>query len=227
MATRPRANRLGSFDRDFDVFIDESLGDKARQKILVDYARDAKDAADAQNRTILGRVPEHKTTVDGALGAPIEAVKPEGTIFIEYQLIESALVEIAAMLAKHSPVKTGRFRASHVMFADGVEADPASPPPAKEYAFINVQPYARKIERGLSPQAPEGVFHVVSVLASRRYGNLARITFGYRSIPAGAAVSKWAQTPKAQALARRVRGGNPARHQDWLTRQPAVVVRVA
>ena len=217
--------RIDPFDRDIQLLINEALSPAARSAMLADFASQELAKGQARNMAALGRVPEHETIVDERRGAAVQTVKPDGTIVFEFQLIETALAEIHDLLMRHSPVKTGQFRASHVMFADGVETDPLRPVMAAEYAFINMQPYARKIERGLSPKAPEGVYQVVSVLASKRYGNLARISFSFRSIPSGAAVSKWAVRPSAQALARRVRGGPAHKHHDWLTRQPAVIVK--
>ena len=86
----------------------------------------------------------------------------------------------------HSPVLTGRFAKSHELFADGVDTEnPNIAPPAEEYVFLNTQPYARKIERGRSPQAPDGVYQAVATLAQRRFGNIARITFSYREVRGG------------------------------------------
>ena len=89
--------------------------------------------------------------------------------------------------------------------------------------MLNAQPYARKIERGQSDQAPDGVYEGVATLAKRRFGNVAFVGFGYRSFPGGA-VGKWAQTASAARLVKKVRGGNPRTHEDWLTRQPAIII---
>lgn len=216
--------RLEPLDRDIQLLINEELGPAGRSSALSAFAKQQLGVAQQQNARALGSVPPHETFVDGARGRPEESVKPDGVIVYEFRLIEDALEAIGAMLVRASPVRTGRFQGSHVLFADGVEVDPGKIPlGASEYAFVNTQPYARKIERGLSPQAPEGVFHVVAALAARRYGNLARIKFSFRSLPAGA-VGRWSVSGSARALAQRVRGGNPAGHTDWLTRQPAVIV---
>lgn len=216
--------RLDPIDRDIRLLIDQELSPAARSRQLADFARSEIEKAKRHNARVLGAVPPVEIAVDGSIGRPIERVQPDGVIVAEFRLIQDALAAIGEMLVLHSPVRTGRFQSSHILFADGVEVDPANVPlDASEYAFVNSQPYARKIERGLSPQAPEGVFNVVAVLAQRRYGNVARIRFGFRSLPAGA-VGRWAMTGTARALAQRVRGGNPAHHTDWLTRQPAVIV---
>lgn len=210
--------RLEPFDLSRDVLVAAELTASGQAKLFQQAAREELAKGQDRNRSALGYVPPHHTTVDQARGAAIENAKPDSTIIFEFQLIETALVFIGQLLEKHSPVRSGRFRSSFMLFADGVEADPAKPPPAAdEYAWINSQPYARKLERGLSPQAPEGVADVVATLAKRRWGNIANIRFSFRAFPAGA-VGRWAQRPSARHLAQRVRGRNQASHTDWCRR---------
>src|SRR5690606_34057746 len=108
-------------------------------------------------------------------------VQPEGRISFEFSLLGPVLEWIGEQIVLASPVLTGTYARSHVVFADGVEADPGNvPEDAKEYVFVNLQPYARKIERGLSPQSPEGVYHAIAALAHQRFGNIARIHYTLR-----------------------------------------------
>lgn len=216
--------RVETFDRDIELILSNDLSPKARSERLAEFAKQELGAAEAKNQRALGYVPPHETFVDGRQGAPVETVRPDGTVIFEFSLIETALAVIAEMLIIASPVLTGQFRSSIALFADGDEVEPGKTPPnASEYSFVPSTPYSRKIERGLSNQAPDGVFQVTATLASRRFGNIARIRFGYRSLDAGT-VGGWAATASARALAQRVRGGNPAGHTEWLTRQPAVII---
>lgn len=212
--------RVEPIERDLVLLLGDDLTPEGRSHSLAQFAREALADAEAQNRQALGRVPEHETIVDGRRGAILETVRPDGTIVFEFELLEEVFEWIEAMLILHSPVKTGQYARSHLFFADNEQADPSRAPPAREYAFVNTQPYARKIERGQSSQAPDGVFEAVSILASRRFGNLSRIRFGYRSLPAGA-IGAW-----AGKTARVGRGRTAAKRQDWLTRQPAIVLTV-
>lgn len=217
-------SRIETFDRDIDLILSNDLSPQARSTQLAEFAKQELGAAEARNQRALGYVPPHETFVDGRQGAPVETVRPDGTVIFEFSLIETALAVIAEMLINASPVLTGQFMSSIALFADGDEVEPGKTPPnASEYAFVPSVPYARKLERGLSNQAPDGIFQVTATLASRRFGNIARIRFGYRSLDAGA-VGGWAATASARALAHRVRGGNPAGHTEWLTRQPAVII---
>lgn len=197
-------------------------GEDPRQRAarLAGFARDRLAEAQEQNRQALGAVPPHETFVDGRRGAALESVSPNGTIVFEFDLASDLFAYIDLLLITHAPVRRGQFRRSFVLLADGVEVDPqaARLPDAQEYVYVNTQPYARKIERGLSPQAPDGVFEAVATLAARRLGNLARIRFGFRSLTGGA-VADWAARTNMKAGKRK-----GFRRRDWLTRQPAIII---
>ena len=189
--------RVQPIARDFELMMAEDLGPKARSAMLAAFAAETIEEAKTQNKQVLGAVPPYEVYVDGREGAPLTSVKPDGIIRAEFQLVNEVLVWISTQLQMHSPVLTGRYAKSHELFADGVDTEnPNAAPPAEEYVFLNTQPYARKIEgyRGLggvvhrapsSPQAPDGVYQAVATLAQRRFGNVAKITFSYRTAIGG------------------------------------------
>lgn len=179
MAVRARVEPL---ERDLEVLFPDTFSPAARSKGLADFARGALTEAQEINRRALGRAPGHETFVDGRAGADENTVKPDGVIVYEFELFDEAFAWIEEMLILHSPSRSGRYAKSHIFFADGVEADPSAPPPAVDYAFVNRQPYARKIERGHSKQAPNGVYEVVASMAQRRFGNMLRVRFTYRGV---------------------------------------------
>ena len=159
--------------------------------MLAAFAAETIEEAKQQNKQVLGVVPPYEVYVDGREGAPLASVKPDGIIRAEFQLVNEALAWISTQLQIHSPVLTGRYAKSHELFADGVETEnPNAAPPAEEYVFLNTQPYARKIEgdqdeAAIVPQAPDGVYQAVATLAQRRFGNVAKITFSYRTAIGG------------------------------------------
>lgn len=171
-------------DRELTRLIEQDLSPAAMSREVAAQAR--RDLADAQElqRAVLGVILAHKVVVDGRNGAQIESVRPNGKIEFIFDLITDVVINVFEMLTKHSPVRAGRYVGSHLLYADGVESDPQKPPVASEYVFTNNQPYARKIERGISRIAPDGVYQAVATLAARRYGNIASIKFSYRA-PAG------------------------------------------
>lgn len=186
MALKTRVQPIG---KDFELFLSESLGPKARSAMLAEFAAETIEEAKAQNKRVLGAVPPYEVFVDGREGAPLASVKPDGVIRAEFQLINEALTWIYQQLEMHSPRLTGQYASSHVLFADGTETSVNNPAPAQEYVFINTTPYARKIEgtKGRppsSPQAPDGVYQAVATLA-RKFSNVAKVTFSYRTVAGG------------------------------------------
>lgn len=216
--------RIDPIERDIALLIDQTLSPQAQAEVLGEAARSALVEAQETNRLALGYVPDHDTFVDGAKRQALSDLTPRSTVLFEFHLLVDVIQWIDEQLVIHSPVRTERYARSHVWFADDVEfTDPSRPPPAESYLVLNAQPYARKIERGLSKQAPDGVYEAVATMARRRFGNIAHTRFTYRSFPGGA-VGQWAQSASAQELARRIRKGRASAKQDWLTRQPAIYV---
>jgi hypothetical protein len=178
--------RVTPVGRDFQLLLDDSLGGPARSKALAEFARREIEEATEINRLALGYPPPLTIYVDGRRNAPLESVQPGGTIVADFTLVNNVIEWIRAQLDTHSPVKSGRYRQSHVLFADGQQVGRnEKPPPAEEYVFVNTVPYARKIERGASSQTPDGVYQVVAVLAQRQFRSLASITFAYRAVISG------------------------------------------
>jgi len=159
----------------------------AQSTAFAEFARQSIEEAKAQNQSILGRVPPYQIFVDGSRGAALERVRPGGVIVAEFQLIDDVLRFIGEELLKHSPSVTGHYKSSHVLFADGGVVDWNLPQVglATEYTFINTVPYARKIERGLSPQAKTGVYQVVASMAKQKFGRIGKIEFNFRTLGGG------------------------------------------
>lgn len=223
MARRTIA-RLDPIARDIALMADEALSPEAQSTMLAGAARAALQEAQETNRAALGYVPDHDTFVDGAKTTSLTGITGRSTVLFEFHLLVDVIEWIDEQLIIHSPVRTERYARSHVWFADGVEFEnPSRPPPAEGYVVLNAQPYARKIERGLSSHAPDGVYEAVATMAKRRFGNIAYVGFSYRSFPGGA-IGEWAQSASAQDLAKRIRSGQTAAKQDWLTRQPCIAL---
>lgn len=215
-------SRIDPINRDIELFLTEDLGPAARAAALADYARDQLAEAQATNRAALGYAPGHDTYVDGRRETNLNTVRPDGVITFDFDLLNDLFGWIDLQLVKHSPVKDGDYRRSHLLLADGVAIDPNGMiPEAREYVYINTQPYARKIERGLSNQAPDGVYQVVAELAKRRFGNIAQIRFSYR-VPLFGEIDAWAAKTKMQRAERP--GLKGERRAEWLRRQPAIVI---
>jgi hypothetical protein len=180
------SSRVEPINRDVQVIVDQALSSAGRSKAFADFASSLIEETRQQNRRAIGADPKFTVTVDGRLGAPLITVRPNGVIFVEFQLIIDVLRYIHDQLERHSPVKSGRYRKSHLLFADGSPVEFASAArqiiDADEYVFVNSAPYARKIELGSSTQAPDGVYQAVATMAQARFGNIARVRFTYRAL---------------------------------------------
>lgn len=178
--------KVSTLSRHIELSLERHLSPRQRSQKLASYALDKITEAKAINGRN-GQPASHRQIVDGREGAPLASVKPDGVIIARFDLVTEVLEWIGRALVEASPVLTGLYQRSHVLFVDDVERDPSAEPIAdfREAVFLNTQPYARKIEGAfgpeLSPQAPDGVYHVVAGIASKRFGNVARVLYGYRS----------------------------------------------
>jgi hypothetical protein len=206
------------------VLVDRALSVQARQKIIADYARRMEAGGDAINEMALGHPAAHSTFVDGREGAAEETVNPDnGRIYYEWQLFSEVVDWIWYQIHLHSPIRKGGYRRSHMLFADGeqmVEPDPTRE--AYEWLIMSSVPYARKIERGESSMAPEGVYEAVSLLARQRFSNVASIQFTFRSFAnlGESDVVNWARTRKTGER----RAGRIKQTFERDVRQPAIVI---
>lgn len=189
--------------------------------------------ADQTNARILGRVPPRTITVDGRPGAALDTVNPDGgSIIIEWELTEGVLRWIAVELVNRSPHISGRYQRGWTLFADGVEVPIGNViPNAEKYVFVNLEPYSRKIEIGKTKSGRAFVIQVPNRIAERtardarsRFGNQAKILYGFESIQTGGAVTSWARSGSGRAWARARSHRREALHHEWLTRQPAIIV---
>jgi hypothetical protein len=179
-------SRIEPIDRDIDLLLNKEFSEAARSERLAEFAREQRSDADRINRSAFGYLPAADVFVDGVDGASLDRVRADGVIVFAFDLLSEMLAWIDFLLLMHSPVKSGRYKRSHVLFMDGVEVDPVTPHlEGRVFVYTNTQPYARKIERGLSKQAPDGVFQSVAALGAKRFGNVARFTFSYTSIAGG------------------------------------------
>lgn len=96
----------------------------------------------------------------------------------------SVLRYILDLLEESSPRLTGTYADSFRLTGDGQEIEPEeATEDMQEFVFVNMTPYARKIEQGLSQQTPEGVFEGVAAIAAHEFDDVADISFEWREPP--------------------------------------------
>jgi hypothetical protein len=205
------STRIESIDKDIALIFAQDLSPEAMSRQFAEFAQETFDEADVINESILGRKPTSQTFVDGREGAPPSSVKPTGRIVREYQLVPDALSTIRDMLRAISPRLTGRYRASHTLFADNVEVPEGAPVPiAERYALVSTVPYARKLEKLFE------VYGDIARDASGKFGNSLKIKLGFESVRGGDVLA-WARSTRMKHRRR-------SNVEDWFTRQPAIIV---
>lgn len=172
---------LGLLD-DIKIINDQELSRDALAKTFQEFARDVirEEAPKGYSVDSAGRVRDArgrfaKVTINQR-EALLRQAEIQDTIEVSFVDPTEMLQFIGRTLETFSPVgPTGRYRRSHRLYADGREIDfDGDIPPADQYVFVNTVPYARKIERGMSSQAPEGVYQVTAALARRQFSDVAR-----------------------------------------------------
>jgi hypothetical protein len=216
--------RISPIRQQIDLVIQRTMSPEAQTARVAQVAREQLAEAQEINRQSIGRIPPHESFVNGTRSDRFEDVQPGRSILSRFDIIADLFVWIDEQLIIHSPVLTEAYAKSHTFYADGTEADPARPPEASEFVFLSALPYSRKIERGLSKQAPSEVYEAVTVLAQRRFGNRASISFGYRS-PLLSYVAGGANRAERAALRNQpARRSAMAMERD--TRVPAIIIRL-
>lgn len=151
---------------------------------------------DAANRSTVGVDLPKATLVDGVETDDLDRVRPGGTIVRSYDLLPVVLTEVGRALWEHSPVLTGRYQHSHRLILDDAEfavvnaagwVAPALPKGVRKAVFASSTYYDVLIEPhdgqpGQSRQAPDGVYHVIALLAGSLFAGLVKCAFDYRDV---------------------------------------------
>src|SRR3546814_8595091 len=129
-----------------------------------------------------------ETIVDGRKGAPVESVRIGGAVVFLFAVQQAAVDFTLETLRRLSPVDRVSpdsivYRDHHVMLLNGAESAPGAPiGPDDDVVFVNLLPYARRIEHGWSKlQAPAGVYESASEIVRARFGNIVTVKFSYGS----------------------------------------------
>jgi len=151
-------------------------------------SKDIKRIDDA-NAVIVGRPLARKLFVDDKPTTDLYIAKSTSVIIARWSIGVEAVRYIWNLLHGAGPFKSGAYRASARMYADGVQIDnPDDAVGAREVLFVPLVPYARKIERGLAGYAPGKVYEAVAAQAKSKFSRAARIKFTYAE-PEGSAPS--------------------------------------
>jgi hypothetical protein len=124
--------------------------------------------------------------VDGKKGEVEDAAGFRSVILYIYSRLDMVAKFALNALIEGSPERTGRYKASHVLYLNGMPvADLTKYQAGDEIAISNTLPYSRKIEVGSMRMRVPGTDHVYQKAMQRtrrNMGNLATVRFEYREI---------------------------------------------
>lgn len=177
---------MASFQRDIALRLDGLRG-AAASRALAAFAAEQRDRVVAEAPA---KPTGIDTVVDGRRGAVLESVRPDGTILFRFHWLDAVVDDAVGLLVRQAPYLSSHhnglpyYRDAFAMFVDGQKVDIRTKVPAgAEIVLTNLLPFARKIERGSSLMAPDGVFQVVAGLLKRRWAGAAQISYGWRIFP--------------------------------------------
>ena len=183
---------------------------------------------DADNAAAAGHALPRQTFVDGRESDDLKAVRPDGVIVATWALGAEVVRYVYDLIQQSAPQRSGRFKKSQTIYADGVEVEtPEETIGAAEVVITSTVPYARKIEGGFAKKGgawatnQNGVYHAAAAMAASRYGNIAKIKFGAREVLGGGTdLAGWAAGHTAMIAHEGKR--RKAHAKD--SRQPAIVI---
>jgi len=184
--------RVRSFSAALSLMKSHLQGEE-RRRALAKLALQAGNEAAAKNRSALGMDVDQDTIVDGRRGAPVASVKAGGTVVHLFAVQQAAVVYTRDVLIGLSPVDYIDpddivYRDHHRMLVNGEDVEPGySVRPDDVVTFVNLLAYSRRLEKGHSDQAPDGVYEVASEIVRARFGSIVNIRFSYGSFVGGGA----------------------------------------
>lgn len=139
---------------------------------------------------VLGGTPKpsgYRQIVDSVEGAQLTEVKPDGVIVFAWQYLGEIVLELYDWMVRYAPRESGRYQELITVFADRMRVSPdAIPPDTKRVNILSTADYARRLEVGRRRsgtsfvlQVPSHNVEALANRASRRFSDLARITFEY------------------------------------------------
>lgn len=174
---------LSAFDRALQVHVSRDLPDLAR-KALADGARaTVRRVETEQSGRSGGIVPKYAPIVDGARGASLDAVRPDGVIAIDWNYMQEAVTRTVAYLRQHGPELKGDWKRNIMVEIDGAMVSADGPfPKAGRVAYVGPDvPYARRLELGSSVQVPHHFVESCAIHLKRQLRGIADVRFTYAS----------------------------------------------
>lgn len=193
---------------------------------------------------IMTEAGEAKPDFDAYANRPgntnLDSVIVPGPIVYRYRYLRSVIQTALDELRRASPVVSGDYVRSHTLFIDGVPVDrvPLTLPRNTEIMISNPVPYARRLEVGKTESGRAFVIQVAPKIYERvaksklipKYRNVAKITFGYVTLPAAGTRRQLLSAYYATGKSAGPRGGGTRRkrrqHIGETMQAPAIFIEV-
>ncbi len=158
-----------------------------------------------------GLEPLYRVFVDGAQGAALTSVKPDGIIIFAWNYLREVIFEAMIETAAAVPVQTGNLLSHLFLFVDGTEAGrdangeavlSAVTADTQQATIVAYVEYARRLEVGLDRtgapfvrQVKQHFIEQAAIVLQSRFKDQAEIEFAYVSLP-DASLSNWSSATR-------------------------------
>lgn len=196
------------------TFVDKSVFARLDAKCRETAQKQLVDLAKREHAKVIKQcLPSaHSVAVDGKQNAPVEAVKPNGVIYFEYNYFQEIAALAIETLEAKSPIDKGDYFESHAVYVDSIETPIASIGMARRMVIASVLPYSRIIEVGAGKRVPwskqpraqtpgnEGAYNYVVKVLRRNYSSIVTVRFGWVGLDQGKEVPDAKRTKRYPAI---------------------------
>jgi hypothetical protein len=169
--------------------------DRDAKAHLLRVGRSGHDRIMADARSRSGSSPAWEAYANRPGNSNLESVVLPGPLVWKYRYAGEIIKDALMALQKASPVKSGLYAKSHMVFVNGaaVSTIPNALKPGDEVMISNPVPYARRIEIGKTEAGRDFIITVPNRIYERvatkvlmpKYRNVAKIRFGFVELPGG------------------------------------------
>ena len=168
------------------------LNAEQAQALLVRTAQSERDRV-LREQGARGSTPAYRQIVDGILGAPLEAVKPDGVIVFEWQYLREIVSELYDLLVQRSPRDDGTYIESIQLLLDGREGTLEEiDAETRVIHIVPTAPYSRRLEVGRRKddrpfviQVQPHIVQEIAMAGRRLFGQVADVSLSYITLSDG------------------------------------------
>lgn len=163
----------------FDRTVSFNPGSADTKWIEAELAKFARDELRAVQRDGSGSA-QYLKAVNGRRGVPEESVIAPGAIVYSFDWLRQATGLALRYLKTTAPRRSGRYRRSFIVTADGREVAPERIALGSTVLIVNTQPYSRKIQIGFKGfESHRGLFDAAARRVRAEFRGLVktRVTF--------------------------------------------------